>query len=84
MKQGDVVSIMQFASKSESATPRFLLVVFIVWLQSLQAQLVWACTHIQGACVLCLQLRQLFLKTVFCAYLLIYFETLSILREFCT
>ena len=52
------------------ATPRFLL-FFILSLHSLQVQLVWACTHIQCACVLCLQFRQLFLKRVSCVYLFV-------------
>ena len=50
---------------SARATPRSLLFC-ILWLQSLQVQLVWACTHIQCACVLWLQFRQTVLKTVFC------------------
>lgn len=48
---------------SGSAPPRFLLLFFILWLQSLQAQPVWARTLVQCACVLWLQFRQLFLKT---------------------
>lgn len=68
---------------SGSAPPRFLLLFFILSLQSLQVQPVWARTHIQFACVLWLQFRQLFLKTVFCVYLFICFEMLNIARERC-
>lgn len=60
----------------QSATPRFLL-FFILSLQSLQVQLVWAWTHIQCACVLWLQFRQLFLKcSLLCLFICL--EMLSI------
>lgn len=69
---------------SGSAAPTFLLLLFILPLQSLQVQLVWACAHIQCACVCDFHLGSCFRRQSFVSvFLFICFEMVNIARELC-